>query len=265
MKEDFFDPDLVPDAPLLPSEADEVEHSDHEAVADKPAAGEEKKKRQLLGHDLSTLLIAGGAIVAALVYAMWPETSPSRGLIAEETPPVAQSQPVGLALIPLSEPSAPSPAPEPEPEPASDPEPAARPAEMDALRQSSAASLEAMAALSGRMDNVGQRLTDLETQLRALAARSAPAGPVATAASPGTAQKPRWAVKPVQPAKTSPATGSVNGWRVHTVYPGMAWITRDATTWAVQPGDVLQGFTVRSINAAERTVTTDKGVIRRGG
>lgn len=255
MKEDFFDPDLVPDAPLLPSEADEVEHSDHEAVADKPAAGEEKKKRQLLGHDLSTLLIAGGAIVAALVYAMWPETSPSRGLIAEETPPVAQSQPVGLALIPLSEPSVPSPA----------PEPAARPAEMNALRQSSAASLEAMAALSGRMDNVVQRLTDLETQLRALAARSAPAVPDATAASAGTAQKPRKAVKPVQPAKTSPATGSVNGWRVHTVYPGMAWITRDATTWAVQPGDVLQGFTVRSINAAERTVTTDKGVIRRGG
>lgn len=262
MKEDFFDPDLVPDAPLLPSEADEVEQSDHEAVADKPAAGEEKKKRQLLGHDLSTLLIAGGAIVAALVYAMWPETSPSRGLIAEETPPVAQSQPVGLALIPLSEPS---PAPEPEPEPASEPEPAARPAEMDALRQSSAASLEAMAALSGRMDNVGQRLTDLETQLRALAARSAPAVPVATASTAGTAQKLRKTVKPVQSAKTSPATGSVNGWRVHTVYPGMAWITRDATTWAVQPGDVLQGFTVRSINAAERTVTTDKGVIRRGG
>lgn len=44
----------------------------------------------------------------------------------------------------------------------------------------------------------------------------------------------------------------------------MAWIARNGSTWSVQPGDVLQGMTILSIDTLHRAVVTDRGVINRG-
>ncbi len=52
------------------------------------------------------------------------------------------------------------------------------------------------------------------------------------------------------------------GMRLESLQDGMAWVSWQGKTWAVQPGDSLGGVTVRDVNTEERSVTTSAGVLR---
>lgn len=251
MKEDYFDPDLAPDASLLPT--DNTIATEEPAPSAPQVPDEKPKKRQFLGYDLSTLLVAGAALIALSVYAVWPDSPPSRAFIPDEGP---QQVAPSAAPASTSEPAASA-----HPLPITTPEsPALTITDSEEMKQFSAANREAITVLNERTGNVEQRLAALEAQLHALAAK-----PVAQPPTPTTAGK----VTPVRKSSRTPSTLSkttgVTGWRVNTVYPGMAWITHNGSTWSVQAGDVLQGMTIRSIDTQRRVVVTDKGVIRQGG
>ncbi|ENA1736987.1 hypothetical protein ABF227_002936 [Yersinia ruckeri] len=251
MKEDYFDPDLAPDASLLPTDntitTEEPEPSAPQVSDEKP------KKRQFFGYDLSTLLVAGAALIALTVYAVWPDSLPSRAFIPDEraqqvsqpVAPASTSEPISLAHpLPISTPAS----------------PAFIATDSEEMKQYSAANREAITVLNGRTGNVEQRLAALEAQLHALTAK-----PVAQSPIPTTAGKVTPIKKTSRPPSTLSKTTGVTGWRVNTVYPGMAWITHNGSTWSVQAGDVLQGMTIRSIDTQRRVVVTDKGVIHQGG
>jgi intracellular multiplication protein IcmG len=244
MKEDYFDADLEPEASLLPTD-----NTGSTEDIDGPAStSNTPKTRQFSGYDLNTLLIAGAVVVALAVYAVWPDSPPPRVFIPDDADQqFVRHQPE--PATPLSEPECVA---------SQSPAPAA--IDNEEIRQFSAASREAITALSDRMGNVERRLNDIEALLRTLASKPA---------VQSQATKPSvTASRTKQTARTTTAranTTGVKGWRVHTVYPGMAWITHNGSTWAVQAGDFLRGMTIRSIDTERRVVVTDKGVIRQEG
>lgn len=253
MKEDYFDPDLAPDASLLPTD-NTLTTEDPEPPAPQTAE-ENAKKRQFFGYDLSTLLVAGAALIVLTAYAAWPDSPPSRTFIPDEGAP--QGAPHRQA-VPVSE---------PEPVASAPPLPMALPGssapagdETEEMKQYSAANRQAITVLNGRTGGVERRLGTLEAQLHALAAK------LVAQPSPPTAPAKMTRVKRTSrhPSTRFKTTG-VTGWQINTVYPGMAWITHNGSTWSVQAGDVLQGITIRSIDTQRRVVVTDKGVIRQGG
>lgn len=52
------------------------------------------------------------------------------------------------------------------------------------------------------------------------------------------------------------------GMRLESLQEGMAWVSWQGRTWAVEPGDSLGGVTVQAVNASDRSVTTSAGVLR---
>jgi intracellular multiplication protein IcmG len=74
----------------------------------------------------------------------------------------------------------------------------------------------------------------------------------------------------VRPAADAPGQAAVRkgvrsalaGLRLESLQDGMAWVSWQGRTYAVQAGDSLGGVTVRDINAAERSVATSAGVLR---
>ncbi|PIJ52159.1 hypothetical protein BL250_00515 [Erwinia sp. OLTSP20] len=264
MKENYFDSDLEPAASPLP----ELRPEPEEEVSETLAKDENpKRKRQFMGYDLSTLLIAGGVLVALLVYAVWPDEPPQRAFVPDHqaAPVEAPAEEEAPAAEPL-----PVPAPAPEPTQHTEPvQPAAPPVDAQALQQASEANQQGISVLDGRVTDAERRLAELEARMKAMG--------TGTTAPAKAASKPvkRTVVKSTsasthRTAAARTGTGNqrstgVQGWRVHTIYPGMAWITHGGYTWSVQAGDNINGMTIRSINATARTVTTDRGVIRQGG
>lgn len=244
MKESYFDSDLEPEASPLPERHPEPEAEKAETLA---KDNDQKVRRQFMGYDLSTLLIAGAVLVAMLVYADWPDEPPPRAVVPEH-----QAAPAPVTAQVVEEAHAPDPEPG-QPQPAEPVQPAAPPVDALALQQVSEASQQGLNALNGRVSEAEQRLTVLEARMKAAGAGT-PA-PVSAVSPPAK----RAAVKSTTPRRTG-----VQGWRVHTIYPGMAWITHGGSTWSVQAGDTLNGMFIRRINATARTVTTDRGVIRQG-
>lgn len=264
MKENYFDSELEPAASPLPERHPEPE----EEASETPAKDENpKSKRQFMGYDLSTLLIAGGVLIALLVYAVWPDEPPQRAFVPDhQAAPVAA--PTEVEAPALEPEPLPAPAPAPEPTQHTEPvQPAAPPVDAQVLQQVSEANQQGISLLDGRVSDAERRLAELETRMKAMGS--------GTTAPAKAASKPvkRTAVKSTSTHRTAAArTGTGNqrssgiqGWRVHTIYPGMAWITHGGSTWSVQTGDNINGMTIRSINATARTVTTDRGVIRQGG
>lgn len=264
MKENYFDSELEPAASPLP----ELHPEPEEEASKTPAKDENpKSKRQFMGYDLSTLLIAGGVLVALLVYAVWPDEPPQRAFIPDH-----QAAPVAA---PTEEEA---PAPEPEPAPAPAPEPpkhtepvqsSAPPADAQVLQQASEANQQGISALDSRVSDAERRLAELEARMKAMGTgTTAPAKAVSKPVKRTVVKSTSASTHRTAAARTGTgnqrSTG-VQGWRVHTIYPGMAWITHGGSTWSVQAGDNINGMTIRSINATARTVTTDRGVIRQGG
>ncbi|WP_240153386.1 conjugal transfer protein TraP [Erwinia amylovora] len=106
------------------------------------------------------------------------------------------------------------------------------------------AQTKALATLQQQLDGVAQENGRLANQLTVLAARpSTDAGGHAAAVRKG-------------------ARSALAGMRLESLQDGMAWVSWQGRTWAVQPGDSLGVVTVRDVNAAERSVTTSAGVLR---
>lgn len=275
MSKDYFDDDLEPDAALAPAVDDDDTPDDNDTTkalaspvsASEPVSGNkpEKKNREFLGQDLKTLLIGGVGILAALTYLAWPESAPvSHGLIAE-TP--QQQGPASPAETEAEPEWAPAPVAPPVPEmtaqaaPAPDTAPPAEPT----------ASLKAVSELETRQDSSETRIAALEARLNSLeqARQTASSGTTATA-KPRTATPPRQTTParstpvsrtPTAPRQTAPNV-SIKDWQIHSVYPGMAWLTLQDSTHAVRPGDTVRGLTIQSIHADKREVHTSHGIIR---
>ncbi len=258
MKDDFFDPDLEPDASVL-----SVSATEETAVAtdttETPPADNGRKKRQIMGYDLSTLLIAGTAFIALVGYALWPDTPTQQAFIPDNT-----SQSVAVQAPPTLPPESSPAVAEPPSAPLSAPEISTTddPAVPDELRQYSEANREAITKLNSHLSVLEQRLSATESRLQALQQRAQSPAPVAT---PVPARHQAAHSRQQTTNTNVRRSHGVNGWRIHTIYPGMAWLTHNGSTWSVQAGDVLQGLTIRSIDAQQRIVVTDKGVIRQGG
>lgn len=105
------------------------------------------------------------------------------------------------------------------------------------------AQTKALAALQQQLDGVAKENLRLGNLVTVLAVR-----PVAEAAGHSAGRK----------TSRSP----LSGMRLESLQDGMAWVSWQGRTWAVQPGDSLGGVTVRDINASERSVTTSAGVLR---
>ncbi|WP_210454604.1 conjugal transfer protein TraP [Pantoea ananatis] len=124
-------------------------------------------------------------------------------------------------------------------------------------REFEAANREAISRLSDTVRAQTKALAALQQQLDGVAQENARLGNLVT-------------VLAVRPAPDAPghATGrkstrsALAGMRLESLQDGMAWISWQGRTWAVQSGDSLGGVTVRDINAAERSVTTSAGVLR---
>lgn len=101
-----------------------------------------------------------------------------------------------------------------------------------------------LGVLQKRLDELAAENGRLANQLTVMGTRMA--------ASPGAA---------VVPGKSARRT-ALSGMRLESLQDGMAWISWQGRTWAVQSGDSLGGVTVRSISVADRSVTTSAGVLR---
>jgi intracellular multiplication protein IcmG len=53
-----------------------------------------------------------------------------------------------------------------------------------------------------------------------------------------------------------------SGMQLESVQDGMAWVSWQGRTWAVQPGQRLGSVTIIDVNAGNREVVTSSGVLR---
>lgn len=249
MSKEFFDTGPEPAVTPLSEDIPEPAVSAEERVS---PARTEKPKRQILGYDLPAVLGGAAAIVALLVYALWPEPTPQSHLVDE---PVQHQESIAPAETLTAPPSViPDVAP-----PAAEPVPVSPEQEAESNKDLEAS----VTSLSGRQDNSDKRIDALEARIKAL--EQMPRPPVSPAAPvrKATSHKP---VARSTPARTTTAHRSgVTGWRINSVYPGMAWLSDGKSTWAVYPGDTLNGMRIDAIDATRREVRTSRGVIRQGG
>lgn len=110
----------------------------------------------------------------------------------------------------------------------------------DTVRAQSAA----LASMQQRLDSIAAENTRLAGQLTVMNARQDPVAGGHSAAGKNIRRS------------------ALSGMRLESVQDGMAWISWQGRTWAVQSGDSLGGVSVRDISAADRSVTTSAGVLR---
>lgn len=124
-------------------------------------------------------------------------------------------------------------------------------------REFEVANREAITRLSDTVRAQTKALTTLQQQLDGVAQENARLGNLMTvlAARPAADASGHAAGR-----KTTRSL--LAGMRLESLQEGMAWVSWQGRTWAVQPGDSLGGVIVDDINAAERSVTTSAGVLR---
>ncbi|EAO6409468.1 hypothetical protein FCK19_19545 [Salmonella enterica] len=245
-----FDPQIT--APL-PIEDDEPETEATVTSADKPV------KRPL--WDQPKVQIAALAIFAILGLT-WKmsgsSTPPSSQPQFTVTEPVNSPAPVPVNTSPRPEPS---PAPQ-QIAPVTEALPPASPSsEADSLAGEVSRALnsqqvyseknrEGLAALARRVSELEQQFTELKKQRQE---------------TPVAVRQPTVASAAAKP-KTS-GGASTKGWSGHratinSLYPGLAWVTWQGSSWALRPGDRFAGATVLRIDERKREVVTSSGVIR---
>ncbi|EFH6731672.1 conjugal transfer protein TraP [Escherichia marmotae] len=120
-----------------------------------------------------------------------------------------------------------------------------------ALRIHSEKTREGLTALARRLDTLESRISELQKH-------TVPA-PAATAPSP----------QPTTPTRKAPRAGRnaspLSGVKIDSLYPGLAWVTWQGSSWALRPGDQFAGTTILSIDEQKREIVTSAGVIRQGG
>ncbi|MGQ6146087.1 hypothetical protein ACUNHO_24210 [Serratia sp. IR-2025] len=102
------------------------------------------------------------------------------------------------------------------------------------------------------LKSLDQRLRALEQQLAAQAVRQPQPAAVMPAAKPigNTA------------SRRSNANHSLKGASITSLYPDLAWVTYQGSSWALRPGDSLGRATVLRIDTEKREVITSAGTIR---
>lgn len=125
-------------------------------------------------------------------------------------------------------------------------------------REFEAANREAITRLSDTVRAQTKALAALQQQLDGVAQENARLGNLVTVL----------AVRPATDGTGKTSSGrkgthsALAGMRLESLQDGMAWISWQGRTWAVEPGVSLGGVTVRDINTTERSVTTSAGVLR---
>jgi len=99
-----------------------------------------------------------------------------------------------------------------------------------------------------------ERIRALERQVNALAQRSSSAMV--------TTQPTTVARSANHGLRASTKTHSLRGATIASLYPGLAWVNYQGSTWALRPGDRIGNATVQSIDTTQRQVITTAGVIR---
>lgn len=231
-----------------------------------PAASPLAAKKQslltrpvLLGYSLPWIIVIFLGLGGTAWYLFWPASSSQEasqrafgqdaGLEAVQSP--AASAPVPLQTGGLSVPATVNTA------------PAAGSVPDDLVsiiregREFEAANREAITRLSDTVRAQTKALSALQQQLDGVAQENVRLGNLVTVL----------AVRPA--AETSgPVTGrrgthsALAGLRLESLQDGMAWISWQGRTYAVQSGDRLGGVVVRDISVADRSVTTSAGVLR---
>lgn len=102
----------------------------------------------------------------------------------------------------------------------------------------------ALAGMQQRLDSIASENSRLAGQLTVMNARQDPAAAGHHAAGKNIRRS------------------ALSGMRLESVQDGMAWVSWQGRTWAVQSGDSLGGITVSDISTADRSVTTSAGVLR---
>ncbi|MGK3115814.1 conjugal transfer protein TraP [Candidatus Pantoea formicae] len=234
-----------------------------------------QKKESLLTRKLwlgqSLPWLAGGAIVilAAGWYLLVPSSSaPDAGQLAfGQAPGFGSVQP---APAPAAAPVTPAPAPAPVqtgglsvPAGALN-EPAAGGSVPDDVvkliregREFEAANREAITRLSDTVRAQSRALTTLQQRLEGVEKETTRLGNLVTvlAVRPDTSQGHA-------AAGQKRTRSALSGMRLESLQNGMAWVSWQGKTWAVQAGDSLGGVTVREVNTDDRSVTTSAGVLR---
>ncbi|BEL92822.1 MULTISPECIES: hypothetical protein [Serratia] len=102
------------------------------------------------------------------------------------------------------------------------------------------------------LKSLDQRLRALEQQVAAQAVRQPqPAAVMPTAKPTGNTASRR-----------SNANHSLKGASITSLYPDLAWVTYQGSSWALRPGDALGRATVLRIDTEKREVITSAGTIR---
>ncbi|HGW7990967.1 TPA: conjugal transfer protein TraP [Escherichia coli] len=124
-----------------------------------------------------------------------------------------------------------------------------------ALRIHGEKTREGLTALARRLDTLENRISELQKRAdRHPDTSASSAQPLPSPASPAR-KAPRAARSP----------GPLSGVKINSLYPGLAWVTWQGSSWALRPGDTFAGTTILSIDEQKREIVTSAGVIRQGG
>ncbi len=121
-----------------------------------------------------------------------------------------------------------------------------------ALRIHGEKTREGLTALARRLDTLESRINEIQKHTVPV--------PTATAPSPQpTTTTTRKA------SRTARSASPLSGVKINSLYPGLAWVTWQGSSWALRPGDQFAGTTILSIDEQKREIVTSAGVIRQGG
>lgn len=261
MKDDeYFDPDLVsgngplahisavpadsPPDTSAPGEDTDIPTAEPAGPVPADTTAPGKKPLEFYGHNWKTwcgILLAGTLLFA---YALWPEkpAGPAHGALVSPPDTTAPVTPSGPATAQAT---------------------SASTADLSALQQDMTTILTAQQQYSGKnreaITLLARRLDEQDKQIALLTARlsTQDARLVALAAAPVA---PAGKQPPVSHRRTTRAATA--GWHISSVYPGMAWLEHDGSTWAVAVGTTLKGLHITAIDPERREVITAEGVIK---
>lgn len=228
-----FDPDAP--APEALSQDEQITYTPEEETP--PATPFWKK----LPFQLGAVAVVCVLFVGYRISGNTPSSGEKAQFVSQET--VTQS---GEAMSP--EPVRPLPAEQPLPDDETD----ALNDTLAALRIHGEKTREGLTALARRLDTLESRINELQKHTVPV--------PTATAPSP----QPTTTTTRKAP-RTARSANPLSGVKINSLYPGLAWVTWQGSSWALRPGDQFAGTTILGIDEQKREIVTSAGVIRQGG
>lgn len=228
-----FDPDAP--APEALSQDEQITYTPEEETP--PSTPFWKK----LPFQLGAVAVVCVLFVGYRISGNTPSSGEKAQFVSQET--VTQS---GEAMSP--EPVRPLPAEHPLPDDETD----ALNDTLAALRIHGEKTREGLTALARRLDTLESRINELQKHTVPV--------PTATAPSP----QPTTTTARKAP-RTARSASPLSGVKINSLYPGLAWVTWQGSSWALRPGDQFAGTTILSIDEQKREIVTSAGVIRQGG